>query len=319
MTGDAGRPEEIVIRADEDVVRVRQLVRAHALRIKLSLVDQTKLVTATSELARNTLIYGGGGTARVEEVANGHRKGVRATFHDDGPGIPDVTVALADGWSSGTGLGLGLGGAKRLVDQFDLDTEVGRGTDDHRRQVGPMTAAGCLPVTEDVAWVRIEDGTAHGQARRAAAGLAARLGFGEVRAAEIGLAVTELETNLAKHATEGVLVVRAVRAVTEAAVEVVAIDRGPGMADVDLSRRDGESTTGTLGVGLGAVARLADATSVLSELGRGTVVTARFHPRRAPLAELPGERASGITRPISGEEVCGDAYAVHAGRPAGCG
>jgi serine/threonine-protein kinase RsbT len=129
MTGDAGRPEEIVIRADEDVVRVRQLVRAHALRLKLSLVDQTKLVTATSELARNTLIYGGGGTARVEEVANGHRKGVRATFHDDGPGIPDVTVALADGWSSGTGLGLGLGGAKRLVDQFDLDTEVGRGTD----------------------------------------------------------------------------------------------------------------------------------------------------------------------------------------------
>ena len=129
MTGDAGRPDEIVIRADEDVVRVRQLVRAHALRLKLSLVDQTKLVTATSELARNTLIYGGGGTARVEEVANGHRKGVRATFHDDGPGIPDVTVALADGWSSGTGLGLGLGGAKRLVDQFDLDTEVGRGTD----------------------------------------------------------------------------------------------------------------------------------------------------------------------------------------------
>ncbi|MFI5592125.1 anti-sigma regulatory factor [Amycolatopsis sp. NPDC051758] len=129
MTGDAGRPDEIVIRADEDVVRVRQLVRAHALRLKLSLVDQTKLVTATSELARNTLIYGGGGTARVEEVANGHRKGVRATFHDDGPGIPDVTVALADGWSSGTGLGLGLGGAKRLVDQFDLDTEVGRGTE----------------------------------------------------------------------------------------------------------------------------------------------------------------------------------------------
>jgi serine/threonine-protein kinase RsbT len=129
MTGDASGPDEITIRADEDVVRVRQLVRAYALRIKLSLVDQTKLVTATSELARNTLIYGGGGTASVEEVANGHRKGVRATFHDDGPGIPDVTVALADGWSSGTGLGLGLGGAKRLVDQFDLATEVGRGTE----------------------------------------------------------------------------------------------------------------------------------------------------------------------------------------------
>ncbi|MEA5365348.1 ATP-binding protein [Amycolatopsis sp., V23-08] len=125
----AGGPEEIVIRADQDVVRVRQLVRTYALQVKLSLVDQTKLVTATSELARNTLIYGGGGTASVEEVTDGRRKGVRARFHDDGPGIPDVTVALADGWSSGKGLGLGLGGAKRLVDQFDLDTEVGRGTD----------------------------------------------------------------------------------------------------------------------------------------------------------------------------------------------
>jgi serine/threonine-protein kinase RsbT len=129
MTVAADGPEEIAIRADEDVVRVRQLVRSYALQVKLSLVDQTKLVTATSELARNTLIYGGGGTARVEQVAEGHRKGVRASFHDDGPGIPDVTVALADGWSSGKGLGLGLGGAKRLVDQFDLDTEVGRGTD----------------------------------------------------------------------------------------------------------------------------------------------------------------------------------------------
>ncbi|UOZ07113.1 MULTISPECIES: anti-sigma regulatory factor [unclassified Amycolatopsis] len=126
---DPGRTDEQVIRADEDVVRVRQLVRTYALQVKLSLVDQTKLVTATSELARNTLIYGGGGTARVEEITDGRRKGVRAHFHDDGPGIPDVTVALADGWSSGKGMGLGLGGAKRLVDQFDLDTEVGRGTD----------------------------------------------------------------------------------------------------------------------------------------------------------------------------------------------
>jgi serine/threonine-protein kinase RsbT len=129
MTGTADGPDEVLIRADQDVVRVRQLVRAYALQVKLSLVDQTKLVTATSELARNTLIYGGGGAARVEEVSDGRRRGVRAHFHDDGPGIPDVTVALADGWSSGKGLGLGLGGAKRLVDQFDLDTEVGRGTD----------------------------------------------------------------------------------------------------------------------------------------------------------------------------------------------
>ncbi|WP_328450193.1 ATP-binding SpoIIE family protein phosphatase [Amycolatopsis sp. NBC_00438] len=174
-----------------------------------------------------------------------------------------------------------------------------------------MTAAGSLPVTEDFAWLRVEDATAHGRARRAAAMLATQLGFGEVRATEIGLAVTELGTNLTKHAVEGVLVIRAIRAVTQAAVEVVAIDRGPGMADADASGRDGESTTGTLGVGMGAVRRLADVTSVLSEPGRGTVVTARFHPRRTPLEEIPEADTAGLTRPIDGEEVCGDTYAVH--------
>jgi serine/threonine-protein kinase RsbT len=120
--------EEVTISADGDVVRVRQLVRAYAIQAKLSLVDQTKLVTATSELARNTLVYGGGGVATVEMVTDGRRGGVRASFHDDGPGIADTTLALADGWSSGKGLGLGLSGARRLVDDFDLDTEVGRGT-----------------------------------------------------------------------------------------------------------------------------------------------------------------------------------------------
>lgn len=124
----AGPVEEVAISTDGDVVRVRQLVRTCATRAKLSLVDQTKLVTATSELARNTLVYGGGGTATVELVTDGRRSGVRASFHDEGPGIPDTTLALADGWSSGKGLGLGLSGAKRLVDEFELDTEVGRGT-----------------------------------------------------------------------------------------------------------------------------------------------------------------------------------------------
>ncbi|MEV6717419.1 ATP-binding protein [Lentzea sp. NPDC051208] len=121
-------PEVVPIRGDDDVVRVRQLVRTYAQHTKLSLVDQTKLVTAASELARNTLIYGGGGFARVEEISEARRTGVRASFHDEGPGIPDLSLALADGWSSGSGLGLGLSGARRLVDQFELDTEVGRGT-----------------------------------------------------------------------------------------------------------------------------------------------------------------------------------------------
>jgi serine/threonine-protein kinase RsbT len=121
------RQTQLIV-ADEDVVRVRQLVRRVAVAAKLSLVDQTKLVTAASELARNTLVFGGGGEASVEIVSNGRRTGVRATFADDGPGIPDVDLAMSDGYTAGRGLGLGLGGARRLVDEFDLQTEVSGGT-----------------------------------------------------------------------------------------------------------------------------------------------------------------------------------------------
>ncbi|AHH97939.1 anti-sigma regulatory factor [Kutzneria viridogrisea] len=128
MTAPTGERDELVIAGDEDVVRVRQVVRGFALRAKLSLVDQTKLVTAASELARNAVNYGGGGQAVVELVGNGRRVGVRARFADDGPGISDVELALTDGWTSGSGLGLGLSGARRLVDEFELETEVGRGT-----------------------------------------------------------------------------------------------------------------------------------------------------------------------------------------------
>ncbi|MGZ4436217.1 MAG: anti-sigma regulatory factor [Nocardioidaceae bacterium] len=116
------------ISTDADVVRVRQSVRSLAVAAKLSLVDQTKLVTAVSELARNTLVYGGGGSATVEVVAEGVRRGVRAAFTDTGPGIADVDLALTDGWTSGAGLGLGLSGAKRLVDDFDLQSSPGAGT-----------------------------------------------------------------------------------------------------------------------------------------------------------------------------------------------
>lgn len=116
------------ITSDADVVRVRQAVRANALTAKLSLVDQTKLVTAASELARNTLIYGGGGTVTIDLVADGARRGVCAVFRDDGPGIADLDLAMTEGWTSGTGLGLGLSGTRRLVDGFELETAVGRGT-----------------------------------------------------------------------------------------------------------------------------------------------------------------------------------------------
>ncbi len=121
--------EELPIRTGNDVVRVRQQVRVAAARSGLSLVDQTKLVTAASELARNALVHGGGGTARVDVVTSGAGKpGVRIGFTDDGPGIADVDQALTDGWTSGGGLGLGLSGARRLVDEFELDSKPGSGT-----------------------------------------------------------------------------------------------------------------------------------------------------------------------------------------------
>ncbi|KIR64624.1 ATP-binding protein [Micromonospora harpali] len=125
---DLGDPQAQAIRSDEDVVRVRQLVRTVAVAVRLSLVDQTKLVTAASELARNTLVYGGGGSAEVSVVDNGRRRGVRIVFADDGPGIADLDLALTDGYTTGGGLGLGLSGARRLVDEFDIDTGPGRGT-----------------------------------------------------------------------------------------------------------------------------------------------------------------------------------------------
>jgi serine/threonine-protein kinase RsbT len=120
--------EELPIRSGDDVVRVRQQVRVVAAQSGLSLVDQTKLVTAASELARNALVHGGGGTARVEVITSGSGKpGVRVGFTDDGPGIADVDLALTDGWTSGGGLGLGLSGARRLVDEFELTSKPGSG------------------------------------------------------------------------------------------------------------------------------------------------------------------------------------------------
>lgn len=120
--------ERLEIQSDADVVRVRQAVRTLALKAALSIIDQTKIVTAASELARNTLIHGGGGHADIELVSDGGRTGVRAMFADEGPGIADVQRALTGGFSTGGGLGLGLSGSRRLVDAFDLDTEAGRGT-----------------------------------------------------------------------------------------------------------------------------------------------------------------------------------------------
>jgi serine/threonine-protein kinase RsbT len=118
----------VTIGTSEDVVRVRQTARACAVAQGFSLVDQTKLVTAASELARNTLEHGRGGEVAVEILEEGPRKGLRLIFSDHGPGIPDVEQALKDGFTTGSGLGLGLGGARRLSNEFSIDTTPGKGT-----------------------------------------------------------------------------------------------------------------------------------------------------------------------------------------------
>ena len=118
----------VPLHTDEDVVRLRRQVREHALALKLTLIDQTKLVTATSELARNTIKYGGGGEVQIELLNDGLREGLALLFIDGGPGIPDIALALTNGYTTGRGLGLGLPGSKRLVDEFEIDTRVGEGT-----------------------------------------------------------------------------------------------------------------------------------------------------------------------------------------------
>jgi serine/threonine-protein kinase RsbT len=118
----------VPLRSEADIVASRQMVRKLAVQLKFSLVDQTKMITAASELSRNTVVYGGGGDMEWELLADGLRQELRLRFRDQGPGIPDLGLALKDGWTSGKGMGLGLSGSKRLVHDFELESTVGVGT-----------------------------------------------------------------------------------------------------------------------------------------------------------------------------------------------
>src|SRR5688572_15184431 len=121
--------ETFPVRSGEDVVKARQVVRSRAMDVGFSLVEQTKIVTAASELARNTVIYGGGGEMRIERVYQGTKRiGLRLTFEDQGPGIVDIELALRDGYTTGNGLGLGLNGARKLSNEFDIKSAPGQGT-----------------------------------------------------------------------------------------------------------------------------------------------------------------------------------------------
>ena len=122
------KSDKLPIRTEQDIVMVRQMVRKLSQGSAFSLVDQTKIVTAASELARNTLIYGGGGELEWQLIADGGRRGVRLAFSDQGPGIPNLELAMMDGWTTGTGLGMGLSGSKRLVNEFEIHSQPGQGT-----------------------------------------------------------------------------------------------------------------------------------------------------------------------------------------------
>ncbi|MBL7497882.1 ATP-binding protein [Frankia sp. CNm7] len=185
------------------------------------------------------------------------------------------------------------------------------------------------PRAEDVAWFRADGSSMPGAVRRAAVALAERLALPPSRAAEIGLALTEVAENLVRHADEGSVLLRTLRwpaadepgdrpsppaAIESVAIEFVAIDSGPGLADVPAAMRDGTTSAGTLGIGLGMIERLADRFDIYSTPGMGTVMTGAFGPRHAGGQATPDLRAAprvaGLTRPITGETVCGDAYAV---------
>jgi anti-sigma regulatory factor (Ser/Thr protein kinase) len=178
-----------------------------------------------------------------------------------------------------------------------------------------------VTATEDVAWYPVENPSAPGQVRRAVTALAHRLGFDEHRRSEVGVAATELATNLHRHAVAGTVAVRIRRTDATAGVELVAIDAGPGIADLGVVMADGHSTAGTLGVGLGAVRRLATRCEAFSAVDHGTIVIASFWPdtssgtststppRTPPRTPPAATLVEGITRPINGETVCGDAWA----------
>jgi serine/threonine-protein kinase RsbT len=128
MRAPVSKTEVLPIAASSDIVLIRQEARKWAVELGFSLVDQTKMITAASELARNSLDYGGGGIVRLQIVENGTKRGLQLTFQDEGPGIPDIELALTDGYTTGKGMGLGLGGSRRLVNDFEISSSAGQGT-----------------------------------------------------------------------------------------------------------------------------------------------------------------------------------------------
>jgi anti-sigma regulatory factor (Ser/Thr protein kinase) len=179
-----------------------------------------------------------------------------------------------------------------------------------------MTGSPARPVpgagTGDGLWLSVQDAGSVGAARRAATAIAAEMGLGEDRTADLAIVVTELASNLHRHAVEGVALVRPVRRAGQAGVQIVAMDKGPGLRDLEQSTRDGHSTYGSLGIGLGAVIRMATEFDAYTWLGAGTVMVATVFPAGPPPVDRALAGVGGLSRPMAGEEVCGDRYAKRA-------
>jgi anti-sigma regulatory factor (Ser/Thr protein kinase) len=290
---------ELPIQSGDDVVRVRQQVRGLAAESGLSLVDQTKVITAASELARNALVYGGGGMARAEVVTSGTgRKGVKIDFTDDGPGISDIDLGLRSG--------PGPVRCPSARGRIRADLQAGWRHQRHGDQVVSLSWPLKAPLPQDMRWLQVEDISAVGACRNAALAMAGRLRFPSARADKLALAVTEAASNLHKHARAGSLLLCVNRDADAPGIQLVTIDAGPGVRDVGAAMRDGHSTAGTLGIGLGAIRRLADFSDMYSMPGHGTALVARFWPEPGPAAV----RYAGLIRPMTGETECGDAFGV---------
>ena len=311
MTDGPSRTSTVA--SDQDVVRVRQLVRTvgrgrQALARRPDQAGDRRERAGPQHPGLRRRRHGRGRAAW--RTAGG--PGVRIVFADEGPGIADLDLALTDGYTTGGGLGLGLSGARRLVDEFDIDTAVGAGYEHHRDQVVPMSEHGRRQRRYPTAprrgvWFRVEEASAACGVRRAAERLAVELGMPERRIADLAIVAAELASNLVKHADEGVAAgARRSATASQAGVEIIAIDSGPGMADVVRRVGDGHSTAGTLGIGLGAIAPPGELVRrCIPCPGKGTVLAVQVWPSAAPEPVW----AAGLTRPLTGEPVSGDAFA----------
>ena len=289
-----------LLTSEQDVVAARQVVRKHTQQCGFSLIDQTKLVTAASELARNAVKYGGGGEMRWELLQDGGRRGVRLTFIDQGPGISNIEQAMTDGWTSGGGLGMGLSRGQTSRERLRNRKRAGSGHSRH----------GCAMEVGMQLICAVNGSADVGAARRHAQALATANGFDEVEAGRIALISTELANNLVRHANGGKLLLQLIASDAGPEIEILSIDSGPGMIDAEQCLSDGYSSGGTSGTGLGAVRRLSTEFDLFTEHGKGCIVLSRVRKSVSAKTSAAKWRWGVISAPAPGENVVGDGWSV---------